>query len=126
MDTLPSYLNGDVPPVHQSELGVTYAPMLKKEDGLLDFNQPAASLERRVRAMHPWPGAYFEWNGATLKVLRVSTLDENSPGVGSKLKVRDCPAVGTAEGILLLEEVQPAGKKPMPGSAFLAGARAWK
>ena len=126
LDTLPRYLNGEVIPVQQPEIGVTYAPMLKKEDGLLDFNQPAVSLERRVRAMHPWPGAFFEWNGSTLKVLRVSKLDEKSPGVGSKLKGGDCPAIGTAEGILLLEEVQPAGKKPMPGSAFLAGARAWK
>lgn len=126
LDTLPGYLNGEIVPTQQSELDVTYAPMLKKEDGFLDFHQPAASLERRVRAMHPWPGAYFEWSGGILKVLRASTLDTKSPGVGSRLKVRDCPAIGTAEGILLLEEVQPAGKKPMLGSAFLAGARTWK
>ncbi len=125
VETLPRYLNGDLIPQPQPEEGATYAPMLKKEDGLLDFTQPAAALERRVRAMDPWPGAYFEWNGAPLKVLRASVSGEKSPGAGSRLTVQGRPAVGTNEGILVLEEVQPAGKKSMPGKAFLAGARNW-
>lgn len=125
LETLPKYLAGEIQPRPQPEGGVTYAPMLKKEDGLLDFNQPAAFLERRVRAMNPWPGAYFEWNSAPLKVLRARLEQEKSPGAGSGIRVRGEPAVGTREGILILEEVQPAGKKPMPGKAFLPGARGW-
>lgn len=126
LDTLPAYLDGKISPQKQPEMGISYAPMLKKEDGLLDFNQSAVSLERRVRAMIPWPEAYFLWNGTQVKVLKASVLDEISPGAGITLKVRGCPAVGTAEGILILEQVQPAGKRPMAGTAFLAGARAWK
>ncbi len=48
-----------------------------------------------------------------------------SPGEGKRLTVEGLPAVGTSEGVLVLEEVQPAGKKPMSGKAFLAGARDW-
>ncbi len=125
LETLPPYLSGELVPQPQPEEGVTYAPMLKKEDGLLDFGQPAAALERRVRAMNPWPGAYFEWNGAPLKVLRARLEQEPSPGAGRRLTVEGRPALGCGEGILVLEEVQPAGKRPMSGKAFLAGARDW-
>jgi methionyl-tRNA formyltransferase len=125
LETLPLYLSGEIQPQPQDDSQATYAPMLKKEDGRLDFNHPAEELARRVRAFHPWPGAYFEWNGARLKVLRARLSGEKSPGAGLRLIVAGCPAVGTGEKILVLEEVQPAGKKSMPGKAFLAGAKDW-
>ena len=125
LETLPRYLNGTTQPQPQGVEGVTYAPMLKKEDGRLDFNLSAAALERRVRAFNPWPGSWFEWNGAPLKVLRARVTLEKSPGAGHRLMVEGLPAMGTSEGILILEEIQPAGKKPMRGDAFLAGARGW-
>ncbi len=67
---------------------------------------------------------YAAWDDS-LKVLRASVSGEASPGAGTRLTVRGCPALGTGAGVLVLEEVQPAGKKPMPGKAFLAGARDW-
>jgi len=124
-ETLPHYLSGELQPMPQAEEGVTYAPMLKKEDGHLDFSRPAVELERRVRAFNPWPGTFFDWSGTILKVLKASCSKEKSPGAGSRLIVEAGPAIGTSEGILILEEVQPAGKKPMPGKAFLVGARHW-
>ncbi len=126
LETLPRYLGGELQPQPQPVEGVTYAPMLKKEDGLLDFTQPAASLERQVRAFNPWPGTWFEWNGAPLKVLHARIGSEKSPGVGHKLIIEGYPAIGTGSGILILEEIQPAGKKPMPGKAFLLGGRDWE
>ena len=125
LETLPRYLSGALVPEPQSEEGVTYAPMLKKEDGWLDFNQPADWLERRVRAMNPWPGAFFNWKGTLIKVQRAHVGEERNPGAGARIIFQGCPAVGTAEKILILDEVQPAGKKSMPGKAFLAGARNW-
>ena len=125
LKTLPGYLSGEIQPQPQDDSQATYAPMLKKEDGLLDFNRPAEELARRVRAMNPWPGAYFDWKGVRLRVLRARLSGEKSPGAGCSLIVAGCPAVGTGEKILVLEEVQPAGKKSMPGKAFLAGARTW-
>ena len=56
-------------PLPQPEAGVTYAARLTKADGALDWSQPAAALERRVRAMNPWPGAWFAWNGEVIRVL---------------------------------------------------------
>ena len=124
MHTLPGYLAGDLVPQAQPEEGVTYAPMLKKEEGRLDFSRPAEELGRRVRAFHPWPGTFFEWGGGVLKVLRAHA--ETGPaGVGKTLVHQGQPAVGTGDGLLILDEVQPAGKKPMSGKAFLAGARTW-
>ena len=125
--TLPDYLAGKIVPQPQPEEGATYAPMLKKEDGHLDFTRPAAELERRVRAMNPWPGAWFEWDGNLLKVLRASVAgtDERLES-GTRFIVEGRPAVMCAEGALVLEEVRPAGKKSMPGKSFLAGARGWE
>jgi len=125
VETLPRYLSGELQPQAQPAEGITYAAMLKKESGRLDFNQPAVALERQVRAYDPWPGTWFEWNGVTLKVLRAHVSTQKSPGVDKKLIVDGLPAVGTADGILILEEIQPAGKKSMPGKAFVAGARSW-
>ena len=124
LETLPKYLNGEIEPCPQPEKGATYAPMLKKEDGLLDFSHPASELERRVRAFHPWPGTYFEWDGNLLKVHR-AVIGPGKKREGERLVIGGLPAVGTSEGVLLLEEVQPAGKKPMSGKAFLSGARNW-
>ena len=124
--TLPDYLAGKIVPQAQPEEGATYAPMLKKEDGRLDFTRPADELERRVRAMNPWPGAWFEWDGNLLKVLRGKTVRVGkSLASGSRLIVEGRPAVMCADEALVLEEVQPAGKKSMPGKSFLSGARDW-
>jgi len=125
LETLPWYLSGELIPQPQPEEGATYAPMLKKADGWLDFTRPAIELERRVRALHPWPGTWFEWNGAPLKILHARLGRSGTPGTVGRLIVEGYPALGTGEGILILEEVQPAGKKSMPGKAFLAGARDW-
>jgi methionyl-tRNA formyltransferase len=124
IETLPDYLSGKLMPIPQPDEGVTYAPMIKKEDGRLDFAQPAESLEQRVRAFNPWPGAFMDFDGTLLKIHR-ARVEAESANVGQRLIVQDQPAVGAGDGILILEEVQPAGKKPMSGKAFLAGARQW-
>ena len=125
VETLPKYLSGEIQPQSQPEEGATYAKMLKKEDGRLDFSETADELERRVRAFSPWPGTFFEWNNGRLKVHQAHVDTGKSPGIGSKLKVGGVPAIGTAEGILVLDQVQPVGKKSMPGKSFLAGGRDW-
>ena len=125
-ETLPDIISGKLTAEPQPVEGATYAPMLKKEDGLLDFTHSAIELERRVRAMNPWPGAWFEWNGSPLKVGRASVVSgEKSLASGSRFTVEGRPAVMSADGALVLEEVQPAGKKIMSGKSFLAGARGW-
>jgi len=124
IETLPAYLSGKIEPVAQPEEGMTYAPMLKKEEGQLDFTHPADELERRVRAFNPWPGAFMNFDGTLLKVHRAH-VEEGAAEVGQRLVYHDQPAVGTGNGLLILDEVQPAGKKTMSGKSFLAGARHW-
>jgi methionyl-tRNA formyltransferase len=124
IDTLPDYLSGTLVPALQPEVGVTYAPMIKKEEGRLDFNQDAESLERQVRAFNPWPGAFMDFDGTLLKIHR-ARVEAGLAEAGQRLIVQDQPAVAAGGGLLILEEVQPAGKKSMSGKAFLAGARQW-
>jgi methionyl-tRNA formyltransferase len=124
METLPGYLSGEVRQQAQEETKATYAPLLKKEEGLLDFSRPADELARRVRAFNPWPGAFLQWNGQILKVHRAHAEAGNAVS-RQRLVQHGLPAVGVAAGILVLDEVQPAGKKSMSGKEFLMGARTW-
>jgi len=126
IETLPDYLSGKITPAPQPQEGTTYAPMLKKEEGRLNFTRPAEELERRVRAFNPWPGAFMDFDEALLKVHHSQAVVETGKAeVGQRLVYRDQPAVGTGGGLLILDEVQPAGKKSMSGRSFLAGARHW-
>jgi methionyl-tRNA formyltransferase len=124
IETLPDYLTGKIQPVPQPEEGMTYAPMLKKEEGQLDFTRPAEELERRVRAFNPWPGTVMDFDGMLLKIHRTH-VEAGQAEIGQRLIYQDQPAVATASGLLILDEVQPAGKKTMSGKSFVAGARYW-
>ena len=124
IETLPGYLSGKLMPTPQPEEGMTYAPMIKKEEGQLDFTHDVNELERRVRAFNPWPGAYMDFDGANLKVHRAHVEQANA-AVGQRLVYQNQPAVGARGGLLVLDEVQPAGKRSMGGKSFLAGARQW-
>lgn len=124
LEILPGYLAGQIVPQPQPADGATYFGILKKEDGLLDFNLPAQDLERKIRAFSPWPGTYMQWNGAPLKIHRAHVAQGQSQP-GARLVVENLPAVAAVDGLIVLDELQPAGKKPMPGKAFLAGGRDW-
>jgi methionyl-tRNA formyltransferase len=128
VETLPAYLAGDLLPQPQDDSQATYAPQLKKEDGRLDFTRPAAELARRVRALTPWPGAFALWPGAEgepqpLKVLRAEAVDERLAESGQVVATPRGPAVGAGAGALLLLEVQPPARRPMPAADFARGAR---
>ena len=124
IETLPRYLSGELKPQVQEEDRATYAPMLKKEDGLLDFTRPVEELIRRVHAFNPWPGTYFEWGGGMLKV-HLAHAEMGNASAGQRLVYQGQPAVGARGGLLILDQVQPAAKKPMSGRAFLSGTRTW-
>jgi len=125
IQTLPEYLSGKIVPVPQSEVGATYAPMLEKEAGRIDFNLPAHEIERHVRAYNPWPIAFFDFGEGILKVYRSHVDSTSAPEPGRRGILQGSPAVSTSDGWLVLDEVQPSGKKVMTGKAFLQGARDW-
>jgi methionyl-tRNA formyltransferase len=120
----PVYIREGLTPLPQDDSRATYAPQLKKEQGRLDFHEPSELLARKVRAFQPWPGTFTLWNGQPLKILEVeagSNPGESAPG--TVLEHGGFPAVRTADGMLILQIIQPAGKRAMPGDVFLRGAR---
>lgn len=124
LEALPAYLRGEIQPQAQDNSLATYAPMLQKEQGQLDFSQPAQALARQVRAYHPWPGTFTLWEGQVLKIHAAHAIPEPSQP-GKRYIHEGLPALGCGEGMLVLDELQPAGKRPMPGRAFLQGTRNW-
>jgi methionyl-tRNA formyltransferase len=132
IETLTKYLSGEIQPQPQDENQATYAPLLKKGDGELVFTLPAQDLANRVRAFNPWPGTFMTWQGRTFKVHQAhaingdlqSRLSNIKPG--SRIIHDGWPAIVAINGILVLDEVQPEGKKAMKGSDFLRGVRGWE
>jgi len=91
----------------------------------VDWQQPAAALERAVRAYAPWPGAYCMWNGKLLKIVRARAVSQTSAGAQPGLVESrpEGPAVVTGEGLLLLLQVQLEGKRALPAADFVRGQR---
>lgn len=121
--TLPDIIAGRAEAVPQDDAGATYAPLLTKDDGWLDFRLPAAQLARHVRAFHPWPGTFVVHGGNRLAVLGAHAVDAPAPGVpGVVLEASNRGVViQCGQGALCLDEVKPAGKNAMPASAYVAG-----
>lgn len=120
--TLHGMRDGSVlPKPQQGE--VVYAPPLRKEDGRMDWKRSAAALAHQVRGMHPWPGAFCYLGGERIKVLRAHPEPGSAaPGLVARAS-SGVLCVGTGDGLLSMDELQPEGKKAMPAAAFLAGRR---
>jgi len=111
-------LAGDPPPVAQPDAGASYAAKLTRADGLLDWRLDAATLERRVRALNPWPGTFTRLDGETLKVLAATPeACEGEPG----MTLDNALLVAAGGGALRLERVQAPGRSAMSAAAFLRG-----
>jgi methionyl-tRNA formyltransferase len=108
-------------PVKQDPEGAIYAPMLKKEDGQIDWRQPARTIHNRVRGFQPWPGAYTCFRGQQLHIWKshVAGAGEGKPGA---LLTRPLRAV-CGEGTLQLIEVQLEGRKRIAAESFANGQR---
>ncbi len=126
VETIPGYIDGKIKPKIQNDDLSTYAPMLKKEDGLIDPYNSAELISRKVRAFHPWPGTFMMFNDKTLKIHSVSIESGQSHKTGTRLIKSKKPIIQTSDGFLILEKVQMAGKKAMSGEEFLRGSRNWE
>jgi methionyl-tRNA formyltransferase len=109
---------GTLSGVPQPDKGVTYAAKLDRSEGRLDWNMSSKQLERRVRALNPWPGVWFEHQGQRIKVLEAG-LSERSGETGTVLD--DKLSVACAQGALKLLRVQKQGKGPVAVEDFLRG-----
>ncbi len=124
-ETLRRLKEGSLTPVDQDENAATLAPMLKKEDGLIDWQQSALAIERRVRGFDPWPGSFTHAGGKLLKVHRAKIIASERTGRPGEVIRADGAGIwiATAAGILELVEVQWENKKRLAGAEFIKGAR---
>jgi methionyl-tRNA formyltransferase len=105
----------------QDERLATWAPKIGKEDGALRWDRPAAELDRRIRAMTPWPGADAPTGAGPLRIrLARPTAGTASPGTVLAL---DPLVVACGTGALLLVDVQAPGRRPVTGAEYARGAR---
>ena len=127
LEVLPRWTRGEVIPRPQDESKASYSGEFSKNDGEIDWYLPAVDIWRRVRAFHPWPGCYTEWQGKQLKIIEAVPLPE-----GDKLEVGQVVAldregavfgVNTGEGILGILKLQLEGKRTMSSAEFLRGQR---
>ncbi len=125
VQTLAAYADGTVRRTPQDHSAATYAPLLKKNDGLIDWKKPASRIEPFIRGMSPWPGAFTFWKNTRLKIFR----SEIDPAAGNGLPgtVLDGRpgrlTVATGEGALSILELQSASGSRLPASEFLRGFR---
>ena len=126
--TLRALEEGKITPQKQGESSTEYAKMLDKSLGSIDWNNSAVSIERLIRGLNSWPGAYIEWNGRVMKIwgadvyvkAAISDSKERLPGTIAKIE-KDGFYVQTGEGLLKVTELQIPGKKKMEAAAFLRG-----
>jgi methionyl-tRNA formyltransferase len=122
--TLGDYLAGRLVPRPQPELGVTLTRPFRREDGRIDPALTLRTIERRVRALEPWPGSFVETAAGRLLIRRVGTQpfpDGDAPRAGSLVALGRRLALAVADGLLLLEEVRLAGRAAMSGEELLRG-----
>lgn len=110
------------PPQIQPAEGMTYAKMLEKDDGKIDWTKSAVEIERQLRALHPWPGVWCLQDGARMKVLEVA-IEQATGKQGKPGEILDRRLiVACGEGALLFKQIQPQDRKPMDGLSFMNGA----
>ncbi len=108
-------------PEKQDEQKSTYAAKLTRNEGKIDWSQPAQEIERQIRALTPWPSTFFMCGEETIKLLEAEIIENLSGEQGTLLDKNGIVACGI--GALRLTRIQRAGKKPTDGSSFLHGAR---
>jgi methionyl-tRNA formyltransferase len=123
LETIAQLRTGTLTPRPQDHARATMAPLLKKEDGLIDWAMPATSIANRIRGLTPWPGAYTFMKADRWTIWRARAITEQAtatPGciVGFG---KDGIRVATGDGVLMIHELQPANSRRMPVAQYLAG-----
>lgn len=126
-DTIRRLKEGTIAPQPQDHAQATMAPLLKKEDGLIDWKRPATEIANRIRGLSPWPGAYTHAAEERWTIWRARPLlEEAKEGAppGTLVKVtKEALHVATGDGVLAITELQPANSRRMTVHEYLAGHR---
>ena len=124
IETLKGYIAGEIAPVKQDERLASRQPMLKKEMGLIDWTRSAKEIACQARGLDPWPSAYTDCLGGTLKIYRARpAMGEGEPGTVLRSSAKEGLFVACGEGALEVLEMQAPGGKRMSARAYLAGKK---
>jgi methionyl-tRNA formyltransferase len=123
LEALQMLANRNAPRIPQDNALVTYAPKLTRDNGKIDWTEPAEIIERKVRAFNPWPGAFMEIASPGARKLKIfsATIVDLSGKPGEFLRSEKDVIVAAGKNALSLNEVQPEGKRRMDAAAFLRG-----
>ena len=123
VETLIGLEHGEITPIPQGETTTSYAKMLDKQLGEIDWHKSAVEIERLIRGLNPWPSAYTNWNGKVMKIWDATVVNQTTdaiPGTIAKVE-KDKFFVQTGAGLLEICELQIPGKKRMDAGAFMRG-----
>ena len=124
IETLKGYIAGEIAPIPQDERLASRQPMLKKEMGLIDWTRSAKEIACQARGLDPWPSAYTDYLGGTLKIYRACPVEgEGDPGTVLRSSAKEGLFVACGEGALEVLEMQAPGGKRMNARAYLAGKK---
>ena len=124
IETLKGYIAGEIAPIPQDERLASRQPMLKKEMGLIDWTRSAKEIACQARGLDPWPSAYTDYLGGTLKIYRACPVEgEGDPGTVLRSSAKEGLFVACGEGALEVLEMQAPGGKRMSARAYLAGKK---
>ena len=123
LEALQMLAKGNAPRIPQDNALATYAPKLTRDDGKIDWSEPAEIIEGKIRAFNPWPGAFTEIAAPSLRKLKIfsATIVDLSGKPGEFLRSEKKLIVAAGKNSLSLNEVQPEGKRRMDAAAFLRG-----
>jgi methionyl-tRNA formyltransferase len=123
LEALQMLANGNAPRIPQDNALATYAPKLTRDDGKIDWSEPAEIIERKIRAFNPWPGAFTEIAAPGARKLKIfsAAIVDLSGKPGEFLRGEKELIVAAGKNALALNEVQPEGKRRMDAAAFLRG-----
>ncbi len=120
----PALLAGELSATAQNDALATYAPLIAKKDGAIDWTNSAETIDRHIRAFSPWPSAFTSYAGKQLKILSAHPATADSAVAeqpGTIIINNDNIEVVTGKGQLILETIQLQGKKPLPSADFTRG-----
>ncbi|MFK7805514.1 MAG: methionyl-tRNA formyltransferase [Anaerolineae bacterium] len=123
---LSAILSGNIDRQKQDDTLATYAPKIEKIDGKIDWSQSAVEIERRHRAMTPWPGSFTSWKGKNLRIHAVALPDQSHLALelgepGTVVKTELGIGVVASDGVVILDTIQLEGKKRTSPADFVNG-----
>lgn len=124
LKTIPDIISNKVKPIKQDDSEATYAPLIKREDELIDFNKKSLEIYNQIRGLNPYPVAYATLDGKVIKIYSATIKDNiyTSKQNGEIVRIYDDGiGISTSDSEIILKEIKPEGKRKMSAKEYLNG-----